>query len=58
VAIGASVLIAQGYRAREAIRLIKARRPVADPDAWHIKRQILKFEKTWNQGKKSIGERG
>lgn len=47
VAMGAAVLIAQGYSAREAMRLIKARRPVADPDAWHIRRQILKFEHAW-----------
>lgn len=49
VAMGAAVLIAQGYSPQEAMDLIKARRPTADPDAWYIKRQILRFAKRWQK---------
>lgn len=47
VAMGAAILISQGYRAEEAIRFIKERRNQADPDAWYIRRRIEKFEKVW-----------
>lgn len=47
VAMGAAILIAQGHPAEEAMQLLKARRAVADPDAWHIRNRILKFEKVW-----------
>lgn len=53
VAMGAAILIGQGYTAGEAMSLIKKRRERADPDAWYIKRQILKFAKTWEHHKKS-----
>src|SRR5215470_4123917 len=36
VAMGACVLIAQGYEPLEAMKLIKARRSYADPFAFHI----------------------
>ena len=49
VAMGAAILIAQGYEPLEAMQLIKARRPVADPEAWHIRRQILRFAKAWRR---------
>ena len=49
VAMGSAILIAQGYETLEAMRLIKERRPVADPEAWHIRRQILRFAKAWRK---------
>jgi len=49
VAMGAAVLIAQGHNPREAMSLIKANRPVADPDIFYIRRRILKFAKRWKR---------
>ncbi|MBS1252909.1 MAG: hypothetical protein MAG451_01952 [Anaerolineales bacterium] len=49
VAMGAAILIAQGYSVQEAAQLLKDRRPVADPDAWHIRRQIKRFAKSWEK---------
>ncbi len=46
-AMGACILIAQGMDARQAMRLIKERRTVADPQAWYIQSRILKFSKVW-----------
>ncbi|MBE7536151.1 MAG: dual specificity protein phosphatase family protein [Anaerolineales bacterium] len=51
VAMGACILIAQGYDPSNAMRLIKERRPFADPFAFYIRPRILKFAKEWN-GKK------
>jgi len=48
VAMGAAILIAQGYLPEDAMRLIKECRPGADPYAWHIRRQILRFSRTWD----------
>ena len=48
VAMAASILVAQGLAPDGAMRLIKERRPVADPDAFHIRRRILLFEQQWN----------
>lgn len=47
VAMGASILIAQGYHAESAMTLIKTKRSFADPDIFYIRRQILKFEQAW-----------
>lgn len=47
-AMGACVLIAQGYAPQDAMQLIKDRRSVADPFAWYIRPRILKFAKEWN----------
>ncbi len=47
VAMGASILIAQGYSPHDAIKLIKARRPFADPGAFYIRSQILRFAQKW-----------
>jgi protein-tyrosine phosphatase len=47
VAMAGCILVSQGYTADEAARLIKERRPVADPDAWYILDRIKKFEKAW-----------
>jgi len=48
VAMAACILISQGYNANEAMTLIADRRSKADPYAWHIQRQIYKFEQYWN----------
>jgi protein tyrosine phosphatase (PTP) superfamily phosphohydrolase (DUF442 family) len=48
VAMASCVLIGKEYRADAAMALIKERRQVADPYAWHIERRIRKFEKVWN----------
>jgi protein-tyrosine phosphatase len=49
VAMGSAVLIAKGYSPEDAMRLIKERRPVADPDIWYIRRQIMRFAKEWDK---------
>jgi protein-tyrosine phosphatase len=49
VAMGAAILIAQGYDPVEAMELIKEKRPEADPDAWYIRRRIMKFAEIWKQ---------
>src|SRR5512140_3410062 len=40
VAMAAAILIAQGRPIEEAMALIKERRPIADPQAFHIRRRI------------------
>jgi len=47
VAMACCVLIGTGYTAEAAMRLVKDRRAVADPDVWYIRRRILKFEQEW-----------
>jgi hypothetical protein len=47
--MGACILIALGYDAQAAMQLIKARRAIADPFAFHIRPRILKFAQQWNQ---------
>lgn len=47
VAMGAAVLIAQGHSPHEAMELIKANRPVADPGAFYIRSRILRFAQQW-----------
>ena len=47
VAMAASILIARGLSADEAMQLITAKRSKADPYAWHIQRRIRKFEQVW-----------
>ena len=49
VAMACCVLIGAGYTADAAMRLVKDRRAVADPDVWYIRRQILRFEQQWRQ---------
>ena len=49
VAMGAAILIAQGYDPVEAMELIKEKRPEADPDAWYIRRRIMKFAEIWKK---------
>jgi len=47
VAMGASILIALGYDPQEAMDLIKAQRPVADPEVFYIRSRILRFAHAW-----------
>ncbi len=47
VAQAAAVLIAQGSTAAEAMRLLRERRPAADPGIWYIRRRIDQFERHW-----------
>jgi dual specificity MAP kinase phosphatase len=49
VALATCLLIAQGVPPKEAMELIKERRPVADPEAWYIRRQILSFAERWKK---------
>jgi protein tyrosine phosphatase (PTP) superfamily phosphohydrolase (DUF442 family) len=51
VAMGACILIAQGFDPQAAMELIAARRSVADPFAYYIRPQILKFANEWNEWK-------
>jgi protein-tyrosine phosphatase len=51
VAMAAAILIAQGYTAKDAMRLIKAKRRVADPQIWYIRGRIEQFEKYWPEHK-------
>jgi protein tyrosine phosphatase (PTP) superfamily phosphohydrolase (DUF442 family) len=47
-AMASSILVGQGYTAAEAMKHLKSKRPVADPYAWHIQRQIKRFEAYWH----------
>ena len=51
VAMGACILIAQGYAPQAAMQLIKERRSVADPFAYYIRPRIMKFAKEWSANK-------
>ena len=48
VAMGASILIALGYAPEQAMELIKARRPIADPDIFYIHSRILRFARKYH----------
>jgi len=47
VAMASCILVARGMTADEAMDVITAHRPVADPHAPHIERRIRAFEKDW-----------
>ena len=47
VAMVSSILIGLGYSADEAMQLVSSKREVADPYAWHVQRQIRRFEAHW-----------
>lgn len=49
VAMGAVILITQGYKAEQAMSLIKERRPDADPDIFYIRSRILRFERWYKK---------
>ena len=51
VVMACCILISLGYSAEEAMTLVKARRPVADPYSKGAKSSILKFEEEWNAQK-------
>lgn len=51
VAMGAAILISTGYPAEEAMRLIKEKRPQADPYIWYIRRRIERYARLWKRGK-------
>ena len=44
VEMACCILIGLGSSAERAMKLVKEKRPAADPDAWHIQRRIRKFE--------------
>ncbi|HET7143372.1 MAG TPA: dual specificity protein phosphatase [Anaerolineales bacterium] len=48
VAMGAAILIAQGYEPGSAMQLIKSQRAFADPYAFYIRPRILKFASQWS----------
>lgn len=48
VAMGAAVLIAQGYHPKSAMELIAERRSIADPFAFYIRPRIFKFAEKWS----------
>jgi protein-tyrosine phosphatase len=48
VAMGACVLIAQGYDPEAAMKLIVERRPLANPNAYYIRPRIMMFARQWN----------
>ena len=49
VAMASCILIAKGYSAEEAMRIIKEKRDKADPYAGYIKKRIEKFEAHWQK---------
>ena len=49
VAMASCILVGMGYSADEAMQLVSSQRKVADPYAWHIKRQIKRFASHWNK---------
>ncbi len=49
VAMASSILIARGYSADNAMRLIKEKRDKADPYVPYIRRRIEKFEIYWSK---------
>jgi hypothetical protein len=53
--MGAAILIAMGHSADEAMGLLRSRRETADPEAWHIRWRIVKFEKHWQRKKQAFG---
>jgi len=53
VAMAACILIAQGMTADEAMDIITAHRPIADPHAPHIERRIRAFMQDWRRRQES-----
>lgn len=49
VAMASAILIAMGHTPEQAMALIVDKRPVADPYAWHIQRQIRRFPAYWQK---------
>lgn len=55
VAMASCILIGLGHSPEEAMDLIAGMRKVADPRAWHIQRQIRRFESYWQEGQERQG---
>lgn len=49
VAMACCILIARGYSAESAMRLLKEKRDKADPYIHYIRKRIVKFESYWNK---------
>lgn len=49
VAMACCILIAKGYTAEEAMKLVKEKRDKADPYAGYIRKRIEQFESEWNE---------
>src|SRR5262249_55248160 len=49
VAMACCILVGLGHSAEGAMKLVKEKRPAADPGAWHIRRRICKFEQRWQE---------
>jgi protein-tyrosine phosphatase len=47
VAMGACILVAQGYSPQAAMELIAERRSFADPFVFYIRARIMKFAREW-----------
>ncbi len=58
IAMAAAILIAMGYSADEAMRMLETGRTAADPRARHIRRQIERFEKRWHRLQGNTAEKG
>lgn len=53
-AMACCVLVGMGYSSEVAMRLVKEKRPVADPYIGYIRRRIEKFERNWLEKRPSI----
>lgn len=47
VTMGAAILIAQGFPALAAVKLIKLRNPDIDINLWYIRQPLLRFAEEW-----------
>jgi hypothetical protein len=54
VAMGAAILIAQGYSPELAMNLIKQQRPVSDPGVFYIRSRIFRFAHQWRASKHTL----
>jgi protein tyrosine phosphatase (PTP) superfamily phosphohydrolase (DUF442 family) len=51
VAMGAAILIAQGYSPESAMNLIKLQRPISDPGLFYVRSRIFQFAHHWHANK-------
>lgn len=49
VAMGAAILIAQGWAPEQAIIKIKQARPISDPNIFYIRMRIFQFARLWKK---------
>jgi len=52
-AMACCVLVGLGYSAAKAIQLVEEKRRVADPSIWYIRKRIERFEKHWDEIKRT-----